>query len=402
MAYNGLTGTHGVPSYTYLNDLGQKVEQSGTIYKYNKSTGQLQAATPVSTSKGGLTGYYAFNSGSTTPTSSLSAILGTTSSSNAATPAKTSAETAYEKAIKTLSGGVDVAQEAYNNTKEHIKSADSDLATARKSAANITNSIDNVNSTAQSLSGYADILRTLGLDTTGIGTAILNNDTTSGGLASEYLNAIGLAGDAALKVTPDRYVSQAAADVQSSFDNAQGQAERNLSRQGVSASSGAYGALQKQFATSLATALAAAKTKARQTGLGEQITALNNRAALMKDALTTGAALQQQGASNIESAAGIVQKQADLFATAGNLSQAQANAFANIGGVEVSLGNLETTSSKAVQDAMNNVASMQSEMAKYYANLELAKLPTNTTSKTTSIDKYGNVTINRTTSSTTH
>lgn len=402
---NKYLGQSEVPHYTTQNALGQKVVSSGGVYKMNTNTGMLELVNPTYTSKDGSTGYWNFgtSSGVNSVLSGLSGSGVTVTPTTTTNTAPTStAQSAYESAIKTLNGGVESAKSARDLSAAHIKSADADLETARGAAANITNAVDNVNATAQSLGGYSDILRNMGLDTAGIAAAILNKDTTAGGLAAEYLTALGQAGDAALKVTPDRYVSQAAADVQSSFDNAKGQAERSLSRQGVSASSGAYGALQKQLATSLATALAAAKTKARQTGLSDQLSALTSRASMMKDALTTGAALQQQGASNIESAAGIVQKQADLFATAGSLSQSQASTFADIGNVEVSLGNLEATNEKLVQDAIGNVASMQAQMAKYYGDLEIAKLPTTKTDTSYSYDSNGNATRTTTTSKTTH
>lgn len=370
------------PDYSYSNDIGQKVIGSGGIWRYNKKTGMLEQANSRVTSPDGLTGEFYWGNNKKN-NSGLSGILGSSTGSSTpstpvksdATPVKSDAQKAYEDAIKTISGGLDSANAASERTIGHIESADADLNSARTAASSITNAIGNVNSTASSLTGYADILRNMGLDTSGLGTAILNGDSSVGGLAGEYLNAIGLAGDAALDITPDRYVSQAASDTQKAHENALGQAERNLSRQGVSASSGAYGALQSQMATSLATALAAAKTKARQTGLSDRLTALTNRAGLYGNALTKGAELQQQGAQNIASAADIVTKQGDLFATAGNLANAQSNAFANIGGVEVSLGNLEVSNNKLIQGAIQAIASMQGEMAKYYADLEIAKLP---------------------------
>lgn len=383
------------PDYSYSNDIGQKVIGSGGIWRYNKKTGMLEQANSRVTSPDGLTGEFYWGNNKKN-NSGLSGILGSSTGSSTpstpvksdATPVKSDAQKAYEDAIKTISGGLDSANAASERTIGHIESADADLNSARTAASSITNAIGNVNSTASSLTGYADILRNMGLDTSGLGTAILNGDSSVGGLAGEYLNAIGLAGDAALDITPDRYVSQAASDTQKAHENALGQAERNLSRQGVSASSGAYGALQSQMATSLATALAAAKTKARQAGLSDRLTALTNRAGLYGNALTKGAELQQQGAQNIASAADIVTKQGDLFATAGNLANAQSNAFANIGGVEVSLGNLEVSNNKLIQGAIQAIASMQGEMAKYYADLEIAKLPQTATERGYRDGKY--------------
>lgn len=403
--YYSPIGNHEIPTYTTTNALGQKVVSSGGVYKMNPYTGKLQAANVNYLSPD--VGTYSWDFGNSSSSSSASSssslgniLNGSSSSSSSSTPS--TATTAYGDAISTLRGGVDSAKAAKDLSSAHIKSADADLESARSAASGITDAIGNVNATAQSLSPYAEVLGNMGIDTANLGAAILNNDSSGGGLAAQYLGALALANDAALKVTPDRYVAQAAADVQGSFQNAQGQAERNLSRQGVSASSGAYGALQRQYATALATALAAAKTKARQTGLTDRLTALTNRAALTKDALTTGAALRQQGANNVESAAGIVQKQADLFATAGSLANTQASAFANIGNVEVSLGNLEATNEKVVQDAIGNVASMQSEMAKYYANLEIAKLPSTTTDSSSARNSDGTYSWTNNTSIKTH
>ena len=100
---------------------------------------------------------------------------------------------------------------------------------------------------------------------------------------------------------------------------------------------------------------------------------------MFKDALTTGAELEKQGAENVAQAAGIVQAQGDMFAAAGSLGATQANAFANIGGVEVNLGQLELSNNKLVQDALNEVAAAQQAMGKYYADLELAQLPSTKT-----------------------
>lgn len=403
--YRSATGIHSIPQYSYTDNLGQRHTGSMGLSAYNPKTGKVEHLQENPLSSDWKIGNYSPARGSS---SSWTGASGTGSSASASTsapasgapaassPAQTivqqgsSASSAFEKAIKSLLGGVDEAKSASERSLGHVESADADLGSARKAASAMTDAISNVNGTALALDPYAEILRNLGLDTAGIGDAILSGDASGGGLAAEYLNALGLAGDAALKVTPDRYVSEAAADVQNSFENARGQAERNLSRQGVSASSGAYGALQRQMAASLATALATAKTKARQTGLSEQLSALTSRAGLFKDALTTGAALRQQGAQNVEAAAGIVQKQGDLFATAGQLSNAQSSAFANIGNVEVSLGNLEVSNGKLVQDAIASVAQMQGEMAKWYGDLELAKTPQTTTTSESGRDGNGN------------
>lgn len=383
--YNTPFGKSEIPGTTRVNAMGQKVYTSGGVYD---SKGNPISLTPINNTT--LPGWY--TTAVTPSTSQNTSSIPVSATIPSVTPSAGggvggvgsiggavggSGAPYYQQAIDTMKGGLDSANAAIANSQKHIASADSDLATARGSAAGITDAITRVNNTAESLSPYADILRNLGIKTSGIGSSILSGDTSGGGLAAQYLNALGLASDAALQINPDRYVSMAAGDVQSSFDNAQGQFQRALSRQGVDAASGAgMSALRRQFTQSLATALAAAKTKARQAGLTEQVNALTQRTSMFKDALATGAALEQQGADNVAKAAGIVQAQGDMFATAGSLGATQANAFANIGGVEVNLGQLELSNNKLVQDALNNVAEAQQAMGKYYADLEIAQLPT--------------------------
>jgi hypothetical protein len=387
--YNTPFGKSEIPGITRVNAMGEKVYTSGGVYD---SKGNPISLTPINNTT--LPGWYttAVTPSTSQNTSSIPVSATVPSVAPSVTPSAGggvggvggiggvvggSGAPYYQQAIDTMKGGLDSANAAIANSQKHIASADSDLATARGSAAGITDAITRVNNTAESLSPYADILRNLGVKTSGIGSSILAGDTSGGGLASQYLNALTLAGDAALKINPDRYVSMAAGDVQSSFDNAQGQFQRALSRQGVDAASGAgMSALRRQFTQSLATALAAAKTKARQAGLTDQVNALTQRTSMFKDALATGAALEQQGAENVAKAAGIVQAQGDMFAAAGSLGATQANAFANIGGVEVNLGQLELSNNKLVQDALNNVAEAQQAMGKYYADLEIAQLPT--------------------------
>ena len=376
--YRSPVGIHSIPTYTYVDNLGQTHTGSGGVYKMDRA-GQLVPATVSYSSPDGKVGTYSWSPsslGTSTPSSINGDAVASVRPTVTNTKTRTPAETAYDKAIATLLGGSDTAKETSTSVLGRVASAGGDVSAARGAASGISAAMTGVSNAAMSLGPYADILRNLGLGTIGIGDAIIRGDTSVGGLSAEFLNALGLAGDAALKISPDRYVSQSAADVQSSFDNAKGQAERDLSRRGVSATSGAYGALQRQFATALATAVAATKTRARQVGLTERASALASRAALYKDALATGAALQQQGAQNVGTAADIVSKQGDLFATSGSLANAQVGAYANIAGVEVNLGNLELSNAKLVQDSVNSVAAMQAEMAKYYGGLETAKLPT--------------------------
>lgn len=263
-----------------------------------------------------------------------------------------SAANAYKDAIATLQGGVDSANAAVNLANKHIISADNDLNTARL--------------TASSLSPLAESLRGSGNSMLSLYDQLIRGDEAAGGIAGDYLGAIRLAGDAALNITPDRYVASAASDVQNSFNNAQGQAERDLSRRGVGAGSGASMALRQQLMQSLATALSAAKTKARQTGIDAQLNALTQRAGLLKDVMSTAQSLAQSGSDSIAKSTNIIENQGQMYT--------------NIGGVEVNLGQLEVNNNKLVQDAIGNVAAMQQALAKFYAD---------TMTETTTVDKMG-------------
>lgn len=188
------------------------------------------------------------------------------------------------------------------------------------------------------------------------GNAILALDPSAGGLAGEFVKYW-------QQLSPDALVSQAASDTQGAFQNAQGQAERNLSRRGVSASSGAYGALQRQFATALATALAAAKTKARQTGLGlqgaqlDKMTAAAN--ALLGTANTTeGTALQAKSlALNAQKGAGdLIATKGQGLAQAGGLQASAGQMFASAGNLFASAGNLQTNYLGLVNNAYGTLS----------------------------------------------
>ena len=324
------TGYSTLPQQVTQTPFGNVVT-SGGIYKGN------QEASYSSLGNGWGTAYFS----SATPTSSSSGVTSGSGATQVQTPtAKQNAENAYQSMIDTVLGGYNNAVASSNNINSILNSAQSSLGDAKIAASNIT--------------PLAQSLTNIGNSQMSIYDQLMGN-AESNGAVKDYLDAIGLAADAALKINPDNYVSMAASDVQGSFDNALGQYQRNLSRQGVSAGSGAASArLQEQFQQSLATALAAAKTRARQSGLEAQQTALTNRASLYKNVLDSAQSAQQSGATNLASAAG--------------LYNTKAGVMANIGGVEVNFGNLELNNNSAVQSAISNVAAAQKALADFYAN----------------------------------
>lgn len=345
---NGLYNSKGVGASQLPQQVAQtpfgKVVTSGGIYKGSQEANY----TPT----GGGWGTASWGNSSSSLSNILGGIGGVSSGQSLQPSAGSQAIGAYKDAIATLQGGVDSANAAVNLANKHIISADNDLNAARL--------------TASSLSPLAESLRGAGGSMLSLYDQLIRGDEAAGGIAGDYLGAIRLAGDAALNITPDRYVASAASDVQNSFNNAQGQAERELSRRGVGAGSGASMALRQQLMQSLATALAAAKTKARQTGIDAQLNALTQRAGLFKDVMSTAQSLAQSGSENIANSANIIENQGQMYT--------------NIGGVEVNLGQLEVNNNKLVQDAIGNVAAAQQALAKFYAD---------TMPETTVVDKSG-------------
>ena len=199
-------------------------------------------------------------------------------------------------------------------------------------------------------------LSTEAKDLFGQGKALTTMDSSAGGLAGEFIKYW-------QSLSPDRYVSQATSDTQSSYGNALGQSTRELARRGVSATSGAYGALQKQFATSLATALAAAKTKARQTGLDQQAAQLDKMVSAANTLYNMGNsteanALQAKGqAVAAQGKAGdIIVTQGQGYTAAGNLQATAGQMFSAAGNLYSAIGGLQTNYMSLLNSAYGNLA----------------------------------------------
>ena len=202
------------------------------------------------------------------------------------------------------------------------------------------------------LSGQADSLY-------GQGNALLNMDANAGGLVGEFLKMFNF-------LSPDRYVAQGASDTQASFQNALGQAERNLSRRGISATSGAFGALQNQFAKQMAVATAAIKTKMRQYGIDQQKEWLGNMANVANTLLgtanqTEANALNAKNAavSAHGQAANAISAQGQGLAQAGSLQQSAGQLFASAAGIFGDAGQLQTSYLSLVNQAYGNLSKAQ-------------------------------------------
>lgn len=223
---------------------------------------------------------------------------------------------------------------------------------------------------ADKLGGYGDDLWGQGQsmwdqskDAFGQAGALVSMDPNATGLAGEFLRMYGL-------LSPDRYVSQAASDVQGAYNNAWAQLGRAASRAGSSVGSGNRSALEAQRARSLATALAAAKTKARQTGIDQQAGFLGTMTDaatkfynMGKDSASTALAAQTAGADAQKAAAGVLGEignqykgAAGVFGDAGQLYANAANIFGNAAGVDLDYGKLTQSGYAGLADAYKAAA----------------------------------------------
>ena len=250
---------------------------------------------------------------------------------------------------------------------------------AAAAAGGITNQVNDINMTAGKITTAADslgelspLLKEYGESMYGTGSdlinygrgfldqaqALMNMDGTGGGLVGEYISAIS-------SIDPNKYVSQATADVTAMYANQLAQQNRDLARSGVDAGSARSVALRQQLGQAQATASAAAKFRARQTGNAERLAAIrgavsdaNALAGTGTSITSTGVSAQSAGANAIANAANVLAQQGSLYsssanaqAAAGNLLAAQANAYTNAGQLESAAGNLQINAANA---AVNN------------------------------------------------
>lgn len=187
---------------------------------------------------------------------------------------------------------------------------------------------------------------------------LLGMDRSAGGIAGEFLRMYDL-------LSPDRYVAQAASDTQGAFQNSLAQSERNLSRKGVSAGSGASLALQNQFSRLLATAVAAAKTKARQTGIDQQSAYLDKM---------LSAANTLYGTANQTEQNALTAKNASLTAQSsqGSTIGAQAQGYVTVGGLQIDAGKLFGSAAETMGNAASVNTSYLNALNTAYGNLASA------------------------------
>lgn len=263
-----------------------------------------------------------------------------------------SAADSFQSAIDTLMGGVESARSAAAQSQARITNASRDLDAARLAAQGIGADADKLGGIGDQLSLMSDTLLSRANDVFGQGGALVNMDRSAGGLAGEFIRYWD-------SLSPDRRVSQAASDAQGAIQNQTEQAERDLSRRGVSASSGAFAALRRTAAIAASTAIARAKTIARQQGYDEQAAQLDKMLTAANTLYGMGSDVQKQSMEAKTSAG-------SAYSGAAGLRSTQAGVFGDIGGVEVSFGDLDLKNESLVQNAIQDVAAAQQAMAKFY------------------------------------
>lgn len=297
---------------------------------------------------------------------------------------------AVDRILQTLGGigdnlsplatnGADI-QDYLTSATENAQRINQFARQAADAAGGITNQVNAVNASAdritniaEELGGLSPLLQEYGqsMFRTGGGLidygrgfldqaqALMNMDASGGGLIGEYISAISA-------IDPNKYVAQAAADVTAAFANQMAQQNRELARSGVDAGSVRSAALAQQLGQAQATATAASKFRARQTGNAERLAAMRGAAADANMLAGTGSGIvgagisaQNAGAGAIANAANVLAQQgalnssaASAQANAGQLLAAQANAYTNAGQLETSAGNLQLgAAGKALDNA---------------------------------------------------
>lgn len=253
---------------------------------------------------------------------------------------------------------------------------------AKAAAGDITNSVNavrqnatDITNTANALGEYEPLLREMGETMFGEGTglvgsgndyinsglSILGLDKSAGGLAGTYAQVL-----AALD--PSLAVTMAANDTRSAYEEQMAAGARASARRGVSAGSGQSEATMQQARQSLATALAAMKTKTRMSASKSYFEAMRGAVADANALGSTGASIVSQGvnaqgagANAVSSAAGILVNKGQLQAsaananaTAGNLRAAQSNALTSAGQLTTAGGNLALGAANAINQWTSN------------------------------------------------
>ena len=291
----------------------------------------------------------------------------------ASTNAADSGVGAAQSGVNAVLGGGGQVQQAIGNMNAQAQNVVGQGNAVNQTAQQVKDTYAQLGPIAALLGGYGkdlwnqgSALAVIANSIFGQGNSLLNMDPKAGGLAGEYMKMFSY-------LSPERYVSQAESDVQAAYQNQLGQAERDLSRRGVSATSGAFGALRRQMTSLAATASAAAKTKARQMGIDEQkgwlgnITNAANTLFGVANTTQQNALESQKAAVDAQSgSASAIDAQGKGYASVGSLQAGAGDLFAKAATIYGDAGTLQTNYLKLVNDAYGNLASANFSKADAY------------------------------------
>lgn len=292
-----------------------------------------------------------------------------------------------DAAIGAVRGGLDAVLAGGGRIRSDTDSMRDQARMVNAQGEYVNMTADELQRLATTLTPYADKLGGYGDDLSTMAESLMeqSNDAfgQAGFLARMDPNATGLAAEF-LKhyqsLSPDRYVSRAASDAQSSAENAMAQGERALARRGVSAGSGAALSLRQQYDRALAELTATAKTKAwdagnkaqgeflgTMTGAAQTFYGMGTQGASQALAAKSAAGDAQKGAAGIiQAQGGLVQDAGSLRATAGQLFASAAQIFGSAAGIETDCLRLTESSYKNLSDAFSSAADY------YLKNAQLA------------------------------
>lgn len=227
-----------------------------------------------------------------------------------------------------------------------------------KQAGVVSDYAGKISNVAQSLTPYAQAMKDYASSVFGQGQTLVDQGNQLLGTWSNFAPLVGKYTSALGSLDPNNQVSMAAHDVQSSFQNTQGQNARALSRMGVDPSSGAFQAQKAQWDQALATALSGAKTRARNKGLQEQIAAL-------AQGLNMGSGLTQAGAQIGGQGTNAMTQAGDMLGGAANILNQQGGLFGAAGQMESTAGGLMNSQA----DIFKGNAALQQSAAQLMLNL---------------------------------
>lgn len=258
-----------------------------------------------------------------------------------------------------------------------------DIGATRDAAAGVRGAAHELTPFVGQLNTFGNTLFTQGQDLYGTGMGFIEQANDILGLNKDASGFAGQFVKALMAIDPDRYVASAAGDVQTAYSNLQEQMQRNLARQGQDASSGRSQALTHAWAQAAASAVAGAKTRARQLGLTERLAALGQGSTVAGNIAQVGSGLTGQGVQASATGGQLVQGAANVQATkgqllssagqlegqAGQLGASQANAFTAAGQMSSRGAELEVNAAQALAQAQNNAAMYYAQVAQGFGAL---------------------------------